>query len=222
MQISYNVTVFDFWFNCLKLPEEIGDSDTEDEIVDQPPSAAAQSDAKPPASGEHDAKASAWWCKMFEKWQGVLQSLRGESLSYNVFKANATLCFDMHLNMCFIFWHTNFLNALLPSPSPRDSLFILFFHFSWGVSLVRGLLLARQALLNFHFLWIGFWHLLGIRYQLVHYWWWCMVFIHYSMHPTEIPNPRYCWFVEYYVELVNGGIKSDCSVCNEFDRRMIR
>ncbi|XP_021819733.1 uncharacterized protein Os08g0359500-like isoform X3 [Prunus avium] len=39
--------------------EEIGDSDTEDEIVDQPPSAAAQSDAKPPASGEHDAKASA-------------------------------------------------------------------------------------------------------------------------------------------------------------------
>ncbi|CAN6686338.1 hypothetical protein ACFX13_034972 [Malus domestica] len=39
--------------------DENDESDAEDETVDQPPSAAGQSDAKPLASAEHDAKASA-------------------------------------------------------------------------------------------------------------------------------------------------------------------
>ncbi|KAB2603433.1 hypothetical protein D8674_004438 [Pyrus ussuriensis x Pyrus communis] len=41
-----------------KFDAENDDSDTEDETADQPPSAAGESDAKPPASAEHDAKAS--------------------------------------------------------------------------------------------------------------------------------------------------------------------
>ncbi|KAM1030352.1 hypothetical protein ACFX13_034972 [Malus domestica] len=42
-----------------KFDAENDESDAEDETVDQPPSAAGQSDAKPLASAEHDAKASA-------------------------------------------------------------------------------------------------------------------------------------------------------------------